>query len=286
MKLLRTAVSLILAIAMLTITVSAFSIEADYKDVPPKHWAYEYVMRLAEEGIMHGMVEGEYFNKNGEVRSKELLTVLHRMTGEETYEELVPIDFFEDSRYKDAWYKDAVLWAVNKSVAGFGFTHLSSSFTSGMFSGFWGEGRTYDMYLKTIEDPDALPGFIRFEIGENGPETEITRSDAIVAFYRYTEKILEKEVNSNGSISKYADSEKFPIKDSDWQLYRNAHRMYTYADGYLTDLYGEDALTKIWLWAIDTGIIEGYPDGTLRPDAAITRAEFATMLTRFMDYVK
>jgi len=155
-----------------------------------------------------------------------------------------------------------------------------------MFSGFWGEGRTYDMYLKTIEDPDALPGFIRFEIGENGPETEITRSDAIVAFYRYTEKILEKEVNSNGSISKYADSEKFPIKDSDWQLYRNAHRMYTYADGYLTDLYGEDALTKIWLWAIDTGIIEGYPDGTLRPDAAITRAEFATMLTRFMDYVK
>ena len=60
-----------------------------------------------------------------------------------------------------------------------------------------------------------------------------------------------------------------------------------YSGGFeLVDAYGKDALTQIWLWAIDAGIIEGYPDGTLRPDATITRAEFAAMLTRFMDYVK
>lgn len=285
MKLFRIIVSLVLAVTMLTATVSAFSIEADYKDVPPKHWAYEYVMRLGREGIMHGMVEGEYFNKNGEVRSKELLAVLHRMTGEEAYEELVPIE-----NVKDSWYKDAVLWAVNNSVAMFGFTHYSYEPTSGMFSGFWGEGETYDMYLYTIEKPDATPGAIRFELGTNGAETVVTRSDVLVAFYRYAEKVLGKEVIGKGSIEDYADSKKFPdgnnTREGVYKLYYNAFAMYYNGWTDITDCYGLFALTHIWLWAIDAGIIEGYPDGTLRPDATITRAEFAAMLTRFMDYVK
>lgn len=285
MKLLRTAVSLILAIAMLTTTVSVFSIEANYKDVPLKHWAYEYVMRLDREGIMHGMVEGEYFNKNGEVRSKELLAVLHRLTGEEAYEELVPIKNIEDT-----WYKDAVLWAVNNSIAGFEFTYCSATPSSGIFPGFWGEGDAYEAYLRCLDDPDASPGNISIQIGNNGADTVVTRSDVLVAFYRYAEKVLGKEVIGKGSIEGYADSKKFPdgnnTREGVYKLYRNVFAMYQ--DGWtdITDCYGLFALTHIWLWAIDAGIIEGYPDGTLRPDAAITRAEFATMLTRFMDYVK
>ena len=76
----KTTLSLILALCMV-LPMTVLGAVPDYKDVPKDHWAYEYVMRLAEEGIMHGMVEGEYFNKKGEVRSKELLAVLHRMTG-------------------------------------------------------------------------------------------------------------------------------------------------------------------------------------------------------------
>ena len=280
MKHITKIISLLLVAVMLAVNVSAFSIEADYKDVPPRHWAYEYVMRLGREGIMHGMVEGEYFNKHGEVRSKELLAVLHRMTGEEAYEQVVPIRYIEDS-----WYKDAILWAVNNSVAMFGFTYCTYEPTSGLFSGFWGEGENYEVYLDLLDNPNASAGDIRFDVGEKGAETVVTRSDVLAAFYRYTTKILEREVSSTGDISDYADSEKFPTTDGDRALYNKAYDMYL--GGFeLVDIYGKDVLTQIWLWAIDAGIIEGYPDGTLRPDATITRAEFAAMLTRFMDYVK
>lgn len=34
-------------------------------------------------------------------------------------------------------------------------------------------------------------------------------------------------------------------------------------------------------WAISTGTMEGYPDGTFRPDEPVTRAEIATILHRF-----
>jgi len=275
----KTTLSLILALCMV-LPMTAIAATPDYKDVPKSHWAYEYVMRLGIEGIMHGMVEGEYFNKKGEVRSKELLAVLHRMTGEEAYEELVPIRYIEDS-----WYKDAILWAVNNSVAMFGFTYCTYEPTSGLFSGFWGEGENYEVYLDLLDNPNASAGDIRFDVGEKGAETVVTRSDVLAAFYRYTTKILEREVSSTGDISDYADSEKFPTTDGDRALYNKAYDMYS--GGFeLVDAYGKDALTQIWLWAIDAGIIEGYPDGTLRPDATITRAEFAAMLTRFMDYVK
>ena len=286
----KTTLSLILALCMV-LPMTVLAATPDYKDVPKKHWAYEYVMRLAEEGIMHGMVEGVYFNKHGEVRSKELLAVLHRMTGEEEYEELIQSDFFKDSRYKDLWYKDAVLWATNNSVSMFMFTNFIENVpASAVFMGFWGEGHAYNMFVGSRNSAD-------FYCGINGADTVITRSDVLLAFYRYTTKILEKEVSSKGDISVYTDNKKFPtvkIRPDNYvnflsenaKYYNNCLKMYYGANSDLCDLYGYDALTQIWLWAIDAGIIEGYPDGTLRPDATITRAEFAAMLTRFMDYVK
>ena len=36
----------------------------------------------------------------------------------------------------------------------------------------------------------------------------------------------------------------------------------------------------------EAGIIEGYPDGTFRPDAQITRAEISTIVWRIMNYKK
>ena len=33
------------------------------------------------------------------------------------------------------------------------------------------------------------------------------------------------------------------------------------------------------------GILKGYPDGSLRPYEAVTRAEYAVMLERFIDYL-
>ena len=38
-------------------------------------------------------------------------------------------------------------------------------------------------------------------------------------------------------------------------------------------------------WAVAAGIIKGYDDNTLRPNEYVTRAEYAVMLDRFLEYV-
>ena len=149
-----------------------------------------------------------------------------------------------------------------------------------------GEGSNYERY---IDEQHIDPRNVGFQIGRESADTVVTRSDVVVAFYRYAAKVLEKDVSSKGDITVYTDSEKFPVNNDssvNGSLYYNAHKMYRDVVNEISNKYTEDTMTQIWLWAIDAGIIEGYPDGTLRPDATITRAEFAAMLTRFMDYVK
>ncbi len=45
----------------------------------------------------------------------------------------------------------------------------------------------------------------------------------------------------------------------------------------MNDIGGHWAAAEIQQ-AISTGYVQGYPDGTFRPDAGVTRAEFVTML--------
>ncbi len=37
-------------------------------------------------------------------------------------------------------------------------------------------------------------------------------------------------------------------------------------------------------WAAKTGVVDGYPDGTFRPDKAITRQEMAAVMSRYIEY--
>ena len=243
------------------------------------------LVKLTIEELTAGFVDGEYTLDDSPVLSKELLTALHRMTGEEEYEEIIIDNVMEPPL--DERYSDAVLWAGNKSIVGFEFTYLSTDLGSGVFPGFCGEGNSYEAYLRCIDDKDATPGCVRLLIGDEEEETEITRSDAVIALYRFASKVLNKAVSSKGDISVYADSEKLLTDDENIKaLFSSTHNMYDDVWYDLTELYGEDILAQIWLWALDAGIVEPYPDNTLRPDATLTRAEFAAMLTRFIDYVK
>ena len=44
-------------------------------------------------------------------------------------------------------------------------------------------------------------------------------------------------------------------------------------------------ITSIMKQGAGTGIIKGYHDGSLRPYEFVTRAEYAVMLERFIDYL-
>ena len=57
------------------------------------------------------------------------------------------------------------------------------------------------------------------------------------------------------------------------------------ASGAVKDYTGHWAEETIQLW-LDNDYIEGYPDGSFKPEGKITRAEFVTMVNSWFDYTE
>lgn len=83
------------------------------------------------------------------------------------------------------------------------------------------------------------------------PQNNITRAEVASIFYRLLKEDVRDENTTN--VSDFSD-----VKSSDW--------------------YGTTVATLA-----DMGIVKGYEDGTFRPNAPITRAEFAAIATRFFE---
>ena len=89
--------------------------------------------------------------------------------------------------------------------------------------------------------------------GMFGPTQPITREQMAVVLYRYTEKYLSKDVSHRANLQ---------------DTYRD------YAD---ISRWATDGLS----WATATGLMKGYPDGTVLPRNHETRAEIAAMFHRY-----
>ena len=105
---------------------------------------------------------------------------------------------------------------------------------------------------KWLNIDDHYAYIIGYEDGTVRPQGNITRAEVATIFFR----LLTDEVRAEywSTVSGYTD-----VKAGDW---------YNNAISTLSDL----------------GIITGYEDGTFRPNASISRAEFVTIATRFFDY--
>lgn len=89
-----------------------------------------------------------------------------------------------------------------------------------------------------------------YDDGTFGPEDNITRQDMVVLLYRY----LNTPAVTGTSLADFSDSA-------------------------LVSDYARNALQ----WALDTGILTGYEDHTIRPEQTITRAELASVIVRFYE---
>lgn len=88
--------------------------------------------------------------------------------------------------------------------------------------------------------------------GKFDPDSKVTREQTATFLYRYADKVKGIDVSKTGDIEKYKD--------------------YSSINSWAQKEMG---------WANGAGIINGYPDNTLLPQGAATRAEMAQMLTNF-----
>ncbi|MFR0733202.1 MAG: S-layer homology domain-containing protein [Oscillospiraceae bacterium] len=89
--------------------------------------------------------------------------------------------------------------------------------------------------------------------GKFGPMDAVTREQLAAVLYRYTEKYLDMDASS-----------RVVLKD----VYRDYEKISRWA---------EDGMS----WASATGLMEGYPDGTVRPRNGEKRSEIAAMFHRY-----
>ena len=102
--------------------------------------------------------------------------------------------------------------------------------------------------LNTVDHDAYVYGY---EDGTVMPQKQITRAEVATIFYRLLKEDVRDENTTD--VSDFSD-----VKSSDW--------------------YGTTVATLA-----EMNILKGYEDGTFRPNAPITRAEFAAIATRFFD---
>ena len=91
--------------------------------------------------------------------------------------------------------------------------------------------------------------------GAFGPEDNITREQLSTMLFRYA-KLLDMRTGGRDDLTAFSDN--------------------TLVSG-----WAKDAVA----WAVDSGILGGYPNGTLSPSGTATRAEAAVMLRRFVEFL-
>ena len=154
-------------------------------------------------------------------------------------------------------------WYANAEFSGDAVTQLPAAFPAGTTTYYAKWNTNYVPYYPPvpptvmIEDDDALglnttdhfAYIVGYGNGEVRPQNNITRAEVATIFFR----LLTDDVRDE-NLTK-------------------------------TNRYSDVAPTAWYNTAVSTlssmGIITGYPDGTFRPNAAITRAEFAAIAARF-----
>lgn len=144
------------------------------------------------------------------------------------------------------------------------------------------------------------------------PEAGITRAEVATIFYRLLKEDVRDRVTSDvndfsdvasgdwfnvtvsslaqmGVIAGYEDGSfrpNAPITRAEFAAIATrffAERGVTYNEGLFADITGDEWFADVVAAAADRGQLGGYPDGTVRPNATITRAESCAVVNRTLD---
>ena len=144
------------------------------------------------------------------------------------------------------------------------------------------------------------------------PEAGITRAEVSTIFYRLLKEDVRDRVTSDvndfsdvtsgdwfnvtvsslaqmGVIAGYEDGSfrpNAPITRAEFAAIATrffAERGVTYNEGLFADITGDEWFADVVAAAADRGLLGGYPDGTVRPNATITRAESCAVVNRTLD---
>lgn len=273
----RILASFFIMVLLLPVTVLANQPITPFRDIDGYEWAHESIEKLHESGILKGTGSG-YFNPSGYLRTAEMAMTLYRIAGspktEKTWENykirnIDPNEILYPS--SDVWYYDCAVWAVENGIVELTiadvpiFHAITRAFPK----------QENNMYFATGEWYEDIG------VGEHFPSyRRIRRGDAVISMF-FCAEYVKKDTSSRSDITSFSDYDE--ITDKNWtNLYPVNDIVYVRTD---TREIEETHIRDYLSWAVANGILKGYPDGSLRPYEAVTRAEYAVMLERFISFL-
>lgn len=263
----RGAISKIIILAMGEEYREDEPLPSPFSDVPSSHVFYPYIMRMKDLGITSGYSDGTFRPEEPLTRSAlaKFLTIAH--DGEEPF------------------YNDCVQPFPDVSCDNVFYPYIRR--------------------LKEIFDEEGVS--LGYSDNTFRPDENITRSGAsklsVVAlgwvplfpdvpyyhtFFKYIQGIGQREITSGYSDGTFRPEEttsrgavaKFIVRGLGFEPTANDYPIPTFPDVPSTHVFYADIE-----FLAEYGVINGYSDGTFRPDEALTRGAIAKMIVRALDNV-
>ena len=275
----------VLSLSATAMILPTYAGEVTYRDVSSKHWAYESISAVTEAGLMHGKgkTAGEYFDKRGNVNAAEIYATLYRLAGmpevKPAFENVLKLYGHSSGMFDKKWFAEEVYWAIHSGVTDVSWYIGSSDPTFVAMKIESGRVGSTVNPIDVEEDEVLNPGF--------DPLENATRTDVVLSLYYYVDSIGKAEGFDTSVLKGFSDI------DIDNLVKSPNGKIETFKNLFY-ELHYDDFIAA-WSWAVGTGIIEGYPDNTLglyrksdknAPHKYVTRAEYAVILDRFMQYLE
>lgn len=270
---------LLIIVILIVSCVSVYGQNSLFNDVTERHWAYESISKINGMGHMigKGTPNGVVFDPNGEITGLEMYMTLWRIanTPEPVTENKPFVELNSD--VKNQWYTDPYEWAMYSGIANVTWRLGDSGDVpdGGIVTGRIGSA---------IQPADELKYVMS---NESFARNYATRTDVILSLYYYVTTYLDMDVSVGADMSMFSDWDIANIEGEDDEPSTKLEYgsiLWTYSD----------EMIPAWKWAVSSGIIKGCSDGTLQMgeyDRAnqtrryVTRAEYATILNRFIEYL-
>lgn len=277
-----------------------------FADVSTRTWNFDAIEWAVEDGIASGFPDDTWRNDDLVARSQAVMWIW-RSAGRPETDQSAP---FADVGATD-WYRDGIDWAaaVGGMLDQFGeeFDATAPVSRGQMAVMLWaraGEPTAPPSGFTDITDPRELAAadwmaarryMTGFDDGTFRPAEPLTRGQAVMALYR--ERLYD-------DVSPTAWN-RTSVDWARWRAFISGYPDHTFRAG--NSITRAQTVRMLWRaagspaasapsgfgdvpsgawyeaaadWAVETGVVNGYPDDTFRGDAPIRRGEFVMMLWR------
>ncbi len=252
-----------IASVILASSVSSISLAKDFTDVPDSHWGYSIIKELTDNNIISGYEDGTFKPSNTITKAEYIKLLVGAVASKQDMDKMT-----QEQASSAEWFEPYFNFAKEKGLFDneYSLQDLKTTVTRNEMVNFLIRFANL-VGLRPVEEEDFEFG-VEYEIVEGNPTEKVKISDAeLLGIYGIDE---DDEYTIVDSFDAYEN-----VDDGEDSIYNHKEEIFSDIAG-----LSEDEQDLI-IYAYELGIVNGYDDGTFKPEREMNRAEVASIIYKF-----